>query len=725
MKHGITARFVLLIATAAVLPLVIYGLVSVDSLRRGTEQSVRRGNHEVAQQIAKQIAQYFNNNVRVLSSVGVELHGTQLQPWQRARVLRNYVLDFPEFREIAIFDAEGRVVATSRPSGTALAMPDATSATDPSVPAFHVATPHIDADALPTTTLSVPLIEHSDAPGWIVAELSLEELWRTVDRIKVGNSGYALLLDEQARLIAHGNPDDKNMIASGAAPEEQALAATLRAGADGAALEAATFRNSRGEELLAVAADVGRPRWAVLVEQPTADAFAVTYRLERQLIAVIGFALLGTLVFGWLWGRSFIPRIFALTRVTRAIADGHMDERVVPSGHDEIRQLGDSFNSMADKLVELQENVRKQERQAMFGRIAAGLVHDLSHPIQNIGNSCKLIQKMYDDAEYRETFKRTVDRELVIVKRVLDDLRNIARPIPLERFPVESEPHGRRRVEAMEQHAATAGLTLRVELSAETIFIEGDLFALGRVYRNLILNAIQATAPGGLVVVATEAAPERVQIRVYDTGCGIPAERHRPDLRRLRHHQAARPGPRAGDLQEDCRAAGRHDLGRQRGRQGHDVRARLPADQGAADAGGGLVPPADKATARWRSPERRQGPGQGVLRRLLLRQDRVLQLLGDARLDDRLGGDLDRLAGRRVAAHAGLALLHDQLDHPGQHELAGPLQLLLRQRVQLIEELPRLRPLHFEAIREMRKEFGLAHPAGLCHRLFPLLGRAL
>jgi two-component system sensor histidine kinase HydH len=180
---------------------------------------------------------------------------------------------------------------------------------------------------------------------------------------------------------------------------------------------------------------------------------------------------------------------------------------------------------MADSIVQLQEDVRKQERQAMFGRIAAGLVHDLSHPIQNIGNSCKLIQKMFDDVEYRETFKRTVEREMVVIKRVLDDLRNIARPIPLERFPIEVDRSLAEVVESMQQHAETAGLTLRAELATPGAYIEGDLFALGRVYRNLIVNAIQATAPGGLVVVATEQARERVQIRVYDTGCGIPADR--------------------------------------------------------------------------------------------------------------------------------------------------------------------------------------------------------
>ncbi len=521
----ITSRFVLLIATAAVLPLVVYGLVSVSSLRIGTEQSVGRGNEAVAQQVAARIRLYFDNNLRVLSSIGTEIRGTQLQKWQQERILRNHVLDFPEFREISVFDGEARLVASSRVGTSTLTIPDSIDAA--ATNRFYVAPPHYDADALPTTTLSVPLDGGGEDPGWIVAEISLEELWRTVDGIKVGTTGYALLMDQQAKILAHGNPNDKGLIASGAtaAPEEQKLAASLLPTASASSSASEKFVNARGEELLAVPAGVGNPKWTVIVEQPTDDAFAVAHALERQLLAAIALALLGTVVLGWLWGRSFIQRIFALTKVTRALAEGRMDERVVLSGQDEIQQLGDAFNSMADKLVELQENVRKQERQAMFGRIAAGLVHDLSHPIQNIGNSCKLIQKMFEDLEYRETFKKTVERELVIIKRVLDDLRNIARPIPLERFPVDLNRTVADAAEAMEQHAETAGLTLRTELTPETVFIEGDVFALGRVYRNLILNAIQATAPGGLIVVASEARADTVQVRIYDTGCGIPAER--------------------------------------------------------------------------------------------------------------------------------------------------------------------------------------------------------
>jgi len=525
MKRSITGRFVLLIATAAVLPLVVYGLVSVRSLRLGTRQSVAAGNQAVAQQIAYRIELYFNNNVRVLSSIATQIRGTQLAPWQQERILRNHVLDFHEFREISVFDGGGHILGTSRVTAPTLTVPNSVAASGAERSAFYVETPHIDADGLPTTTIAVPLTGGGADPGWIVAEMSLEELWRTVDSIKVGTQGYALLMDEESKLLAHGNPNDKPLIASAtkASAEEQALAADLRLTPP--VTESRQFDNIRGERLLGVAAAVRNPRWTVLVEQPKDEAFAVTYALERQLLAAIGLALLGTIVLGWLWGRSFIQRIFALTRVTRAIADGRMDERVALSGHDEIRQLGDAFNSMADRLVELQEEIRKQERQAMFGRIAAGLVHDLSHPIQNIGNSCKLIQKMFEDLEYRETFKKTVERELVIIKRVLDDLRNIARPIPLERFPVDLNRTVADAAEAMEQHAETAGLTLRTELTPESVYIEGDVFALGRVYRNLILNAIQATAPGGLIVVASEARGDRVQVRIYDTGCGIPPER--------------------------------------------------------------------------------------------------------------------------------------------------------------------------------------------------------
>ena len=98
----------LLIATAAVLPLVVYGAVSVSSLRSGTNGSVRQGNLNVAKQAAEQVGLYMSQNARVLQSIGAELGATGLTAWQQERILRDYVLDFPEFREITLFTADGQ-----------------------------------------------------------------------------------------------------------------------------------------------------------------------------------------------------------------------------------------------------------------------------------------------------------------------------------------------------------------------------------------------------------------------------------------------------------------------------------------------------------------------------------------------------------------------------------------------------------------------------------------
>ena len=427
------------------------------------------------------------------------------------------MLDFPEFRELSLFAPEGNVIATSRLGTPRVSVPEDF---DQRSDEPYIAPMTVDDDFLPTTTVAIRLSRSNRPDGWLVGEINLEELWRMVDTIRVGTQGFALVVAREGQLIAHGNPDEKPRVATGQdLSEHEIIAAAPAAEYDG------EYPDASGRTLLGVAAPIPSLGWTVIVEQPTSEAFALADQLQQELVMIITLALIATIVLGYYWGRSFIRPIFALMTGTQAISEGRLEERVEIPGSDEFHELGEAFNGMADKLVELQDNVRKQERQVMFGRIAAGLVHDLSHPIQNIGNSCKLIQKLFDDQEYRETFRKTIDREFTTIKRVLEDLRNLARPIPLERFPVDVNRSVSDAVESMQPLAATAGLTLDAQLSANSLFIEGDTFALGRVHRNLILNAIEATSPGGMITVTTEETADRVRVAVADTGFGIPPDR--------------------------------------------------------------------------------------------------------------------------------------------------------------------------------------------------------
>ncbi len=526
----ITSRFVMLVATAAVAPLVLYGAVSIYSLRTGSRQSVIDGNRNVAARAAEQIEQYMDHHVSVLRSIADTLHDTQLEPWQQTQILTNHVLDFEGFRELTLFGRDGAVVATSRLGGPTL-QPPLIPISEP-----HIAPITVDDDFLPMTTVSLPLTSLGEPNGWLVGEVSLEELWRMVDRIRVGREGFAMVVAGGGQLIAHGDPDQKPRIAAAENLSDHELVvavAALRARerADGtqpallAAALVSEYLDDDGRELLAVAAAIASPEWTVIVEQPVNEAFGLSNQLEAQLVVAITVALLLTVALGYYWGRSFIRPIQALTRGTEAIASGRLEERVDIGGTDEFHRLGESFNSMAVKLNALQEDVRRKERQATFGRIAAGLVHDLSHPIQNVGNSCRLIVRLFDDPEYRATFRRTVDREFASIKRVLENLRNLARPMSLERFPVDVNRSVAEVTESMQALADTAGVRLDMRLSADQPFIEGDIFALGRVYRNLILNAIEATAPGGVVTLSTEECDDRIRISVRDTGTGIAHDR--------------------------------------------------------------------------------------------------------------------------------------------------------------------------------------------------------
>ena len=517
----ITSRFALLLAAAGILPLVVYGAVSIYSLRDATRRSVVTGNVNVAKRVAEQIGLYVRTNVDILQSVAGNLESTNLAGWQQDRILKTAVLDFPEFREITLYDAAGAQLASSRVGQSKLQFPQSGTSFGPNITLSPI---DIDNDLLPRAIVGIKISHVGRASGSLVGEISLEEMWRMVDLIKVGEQGYALVVAPGGELIAHGNPDQKPRVARGDNLKDHPLVRLVRGQRDNApaSLE---FGSDNGVQMLGVAAPLAPLGWTVMVEQPRSEAYAVAYQLTGQLIFIIGLALLATVTVGYFFGRSFIRPIFELMRGTHAVAAGRLGERVKITSRDEFRQLGDAFNSMADKLVELTEDVRKKERQAMFGRMAAGLVHDLSHPVQNIGNSCKLIVRVFDDPEYRQTFTRTIDREIETLKRVLDDLRNVARPAPVERFPLDVNRSVADIVESMRGFAEESGIALDAKFSAEPVIIEGDAFALGRVYRNLITNAIQATQTGGRVTVMTRRDRDNVEVSISDTGSGIPPER--------------------------------------------------------------------------------------------------------------------------------------------------------------------------------------------------------
>jgi signal transduction histidine kinase len=520
IRH-IATRFALLLGVAAVVPLVAYGLVSILSLQRGTRESVVNGNQNVAVRAAEEIRRYVVTNAELLKGLAANLQDTGLDLRQQDQILKNYILQFREFREITLFDEHGAMIASSRVGKPRVVIPKDAQLTISGVAMSPI---RVDDDLLPTSVFAIRLTHLNQPAGWLAGEFSLEEMWRMVDQIRIGDHGYAMVVAPGGELVAHGDPDKKTLVAQTRNMSGHQLFAAARARQDATPMSQ-EYTDEDGRSQLGVAARIAQLGWTVIVEQPTREAYANATVLQRQLGVSISIALLGMITVGYLFGRSFINPILTLQRGTHDIAAGQLDARVSIDRDDELGDLGRAFNTMADRLVTLQEEVKRQERQAMFGRVAAGLVHDLSHPIQNIGNSTRLLLRDDLDPESREQFRRTIERELQTLKRFMEDLRHVVKPKPIERFAMDVNVSVAEIAESMRGEGERNGITVDTQYSPGPLIIEGDRFALGRVYRNLITNAIQATAPGGRITIATSRAGNQVEIRVTDTGSGIPADR--------------------------------------------------------------------------------------------------------------------------------------------------------------------------------------------------------
>jgi hypothetical protein len=105
--------------------------------------------------------------------------------------------------------------------------------------------------------------------GWLVGELRLEEMWRLVDRIRVGERGFALLVDE-----AGGSSPTAIPTRSPASPGARTLGHPLVVGGSGRPARTSEYDDAAGRDVLAVAVPVPTLGWTLIVEQPTDEAYA-------------------------------------------------------------------------------------------------------------------------------------------------------------------------------------------------------------------------------------------------------------------------------------------------------------------------------------------------------------------------------------------------------------------------------------------------------------------
>jgi two-component system sensor histidine kinase MtrB len=272
-----------------------------------------------------------------------------------------------------------------------------------------------------------------------------------------------------------------------------------------------------------------------------------TLDLVRRVLLLGGGGLIFLLAaVVWLVSRQVVTPVRMAARIAERFAAGHLEERMLVRGEDEIARLAASFNDMAGALQrqigQLEELSRAQRR------FTADVSHELRTPLATIRMAADVLYE--SRAEFPPAMSRSAELltgQLERFERLLADLLEIsrydARAATLEPDTVDLVALVQAQVDGLGPAAARAGTRIDIEVDPLSVadgmlLAEVDPRRVARVLRNLLANAIDyadgspvelrmaASPPGG--VGAAGALDGTVAIRVRDHGIGLrPGERER------------------------------------------------------------------------------------------------------------------------------------------------------------------------------------------------------
>jgi signal transduction histidine kinase len=261
----------------------------------------------------------------------------------------------------------------------------------------------------------------------------------------------------------------------------------------------------------------------VLVSVPYTPREATLAQVRGALVGAGALALLVSLLVGvWAARRLTIP-LDRLGSFSSRLAHGQLDARVPPAGVEEIDQLGDQFNLMADRLTEsLQLLEADRDRLREF---VADVSHELRTPLAALRTYTEL-QRDGVDEETRHEFLDRSSEQLARLEWMSANLLDLSR-IDAGIFPMDvrvgdlREPI-RAAVEASAEAAAGRQIGVTYAAPSTTVAIRFDRERIVQLVNNLVGNAVKFTPPGGTVAVQVLDQAEAAVIEVSDTGPGIP-----------------------------------------------------------------------------------------------------------------------------------------------------------------------------------------------------------
>jgi PAS domain S-box-containing protein len=184
------------------------------------------------------------------------------------------------------------------------------------------------------------------------------------------------------------------------------------------------------------------------------------------------------------------------------------------------------------RVRQLEDRLRRSDRLAAIGELAAGLAHEIKNPLTSLLTFSRHLTRRFEDAEFRQKFVSVVPRELERINTIVERLLELARPARLAFKPLRVPALLERALELYGDRLEAQGVRVVRDWRRDVPVLWADQEALYRALVNLVANALDAMPRGGSLslrvglsdadsLAGARTGARRLAIEVEDSGTGI------------------------------------------------------------------------------------------------------------------------------------------------------------------------------------------------------------
>ncbi len=247
--------------------------------------------------------------------------------------------------------------------------------------------------------------------------------------------------------------------------------------------------------------------WDVMVEE-----------LSKTIITAALLVLFATMIAAYFITERTTEPLRQMRNAARSFAEGNFESRIKVSGNDEVAELAEAFNQMAESLTNLEH---------MRNTFIANVSHDLRTPMTTIAGFIDGIRDGVIPPEEQGYYLDIISMEVRRLSRLVSSLLDISRIQAGDRKfvmkPFDICEMSRLILISFEQQIEEKQLEVDFQCDDERMMVNADHDAIYQIFYNICHNAIKFSKQGGLLRVSvSEEKDRKIRVSVYNEGQGIP-----------------------------------------------------------------------------------------------------------------------------------------------------------------------------------------------------------